>query len=178
MGAGGPTTPGNSKETKITPKAYARARARALQPKLCNIHSINLSLYPASCGVYSPTPAYSRKFEAVHTDFQRSIVSLPVNVTKRKRERNHRPKIPKTLSYGEGLLWGSLVTPNPEWKGGVRGERGCFPFQQKCVNSRPPGAGKVRGDRGPRPRRGPQRAAREARRGAGDRVLLTCPSPA
>lgn len=124
MGAGGPTTPGNSKETKITPKAYARARA--LQPKLCNIHSINLSLYPASCGVYSPTPAYSRKFEAVHTDFQRSIVSLPVNVTKRKRERNHRPKIPKTLSYGEGLLWGSLVTPNPEWKGGVRGGKGMF----------------------------------------------------
>lgn len=78
---------------------------------------------------------------------------------KREGEKETKTWFPKTLSNGEdltGRVW-LLLVQRGDREGGARGqaEEGaaaggrCFPFQQKCLNARPPAAGKVRGTAAP-----------------------------
>lgn len=61
--------------------------------------------------------------------------------------------------------------------GGAAGSRRTFSLAAEVLHARPPGAGKVLGT-AVRVPQWPQRAMREAGRGAGDPMLLTFPSPA
>lgn len=78
---------------------------------------------------------------------------------KREGEKEMKTGFPKTLSNGEdltGRVW-LLLVQRGDREGGARGqaEEGaaaggrCFPFQQKCLNARPPAAGKVCGTAAP-----------------------------
>lgn len=183
MGAGA-HQPRGIVETKITPKADARA----LTPRLCNTHSIHLSLWGFLWGL-SPGPDLARKFEAVHADFQRSIVSFPVRRNEKREAANEitDQRFPKSLSYGEHLLRGILFLPihgGGKEARGESGERvlgegeGVFSISAEMPTCQTAGSREGAGGRSPRSHSGPQGAAREAGRGAGDPSPLTFPSPA
>lgn len=119
----------------------------------------------------SPTPTLSGKFEAVHTDFQRSIVSLPVRERNEKRdgEKEVKPWPPRP-SLTEGLARGESGYARSEGRGarggGARGGGGGGALRRReevCPFSRNasmPGRREPDGARGPRGQLG--------RRGAGN----------
>lgn len=134
-------------------------------------------------GFIPPTPTLSGKFEAVHTDFQRSIVSFSVNVMKRETERKKSrrgspdPFLRRGFTPGESGYSGSRGETGNR---GARGEGGrMFAISAempKCqaAGSREPGAGTVRGAAGGDLAVAP---ARSWGGGAGGEALRCLPSP-